>query len=261
MTKKAKFWLYLFLTVAVVISISPFFINFMDSPFTSQSMAFAEGGPLNLGYDYIGRPILPQLMVGGRDLLLASLLTAVLSRFLSISIGIYSAMKKKLSKVLKFFLNVLLVIPATVVSLTAYNAFSGCVYAIIPISTVLSSPFTSRYYESNIRPVLYQPFYEYAKLREKSEIKVIIQEIIPILSKSILTDISSSFISAIYMISSVTFIGSDLNSSSFLWSKMVAENLSGFSLNPWASLAPLLSIIMLSAPLSFFVDSMEVERI
>ncbi|HHT24750.1 MAG TPA: ABC transporter permease subunit [Clostridiaceae bacterium] len=260
MTRKAKFWLSLFLIIALIVSISPFFIGLINDPFTSQSLAFGKGGPLNLGYDYIGRPILPQLMLGGKDLLLASLLTAVFSRCLGIALGVYLARKKKFSKVLRFSLDVLLVIPAIVVSLAVYHAFSGSIYAIIPISTVLSLPFTSRYYESNIRPLFHLPFYEYAKLREENEIKVMFQEITPILSKNILTDTSSSFISAIYMISSVTFIGSQLDSSSFLWPKMVAENLPGFSLNPWASLAPLAAIILLSAPLSFFVDSMEAER-
>ncbi|NMD38611.1 MAG: ABC transporter permease subunit [Christensenellaceae bacterium] len=261
MTRKSKFWISFFAFIAVVSFISPIFITFFDKPFTSQSMAFSSGGPFNLGYDYIGRPILPQLMLGGRDLMLASLLTAILTRFLGIMVGIYLAGKKKFGKFLRFFLDVLLVVPATVVSLATYNAFSGSVYAVIPISTILSLPFTSRYYESNVRSLFTLPFYEFAILREKYEIKVIIQEIIPIISKTILTDMSSSFIGAIYMISSVTFISSQTDSSSFLWPKMVSENLSGFSLNPWASLAPLLAIVLLSAPLSFFVDSMEIDRL
>lgn len=260
MTKRARFWICIFFMVALITSICPFFVAIFDDPFSSKGLAFGTGGPLNWGYDYIGRPILPQMMIGGRDLLFASLLTAILSRTLSMVLGACMAKRKKLGKILRFFLDVLLMIPATVVSLAAYNAFSGSVYAIIPISTVLSLPFTSRYYESNIRPLFHLPFYEYAKLRESNEAKVMFQEIIPILSKNILTDISSSFISAIYMISSVTFIGSHLNSGSFLWPKMVADNLSGFSLNPWGSLAPLLAIVLLSAPLNFFVDSMEMKR-
>lgn len=260
MTKSAKFWICLFIFVAVVTLISPLFITLFEQPFTSQSMAFSEGGPLNLGYDYIGRPILPQLMLGGRDLLIASLLTAIFSRALGVIVGIYLAGRKKFGKTLRFLLDVLLMIPSTVVSLATYNAFSGSVYAVIPISTMLSLPFTSRYYESNIRPLLSLPFYEFAMLRERSEIKVIFQEIIPIISKNILTDMSSSFIGAIYMISSVSFISSQADSSSFLWPKMVSENLSGFSLNPWASLSPLIAIVLLSAPLSFFVDSMEIDR-
>jgi peptide/nickel transport system permease protein len=257
---KSRFWLCFFILVAILALISPCFIRLFDNPFTSQSMAFASGGPLNLGYDYIGRPILPQLMQGGRDLLLSALLTAVCTRVLGMIVGIYTAGRKKYSKFLRFILDVFLMVPATVVSLATYNAFSGSVYAVIPISTVLSLPFTSRYYESIVRPLLSQPFYEFAMLRERSETKVILQEIIPILSKNILTDISSSFIGAIYMISSVTFISSQTDSGSFLWPKMVSENLSGFSLNPWASLAPLIAIVLLSAPLSFFVDSMEIDR-
>ncbi|MDI9505346.1 MAG: ABC transporter permease subunit [Bacillota bacterium] len=260
MTRKAKFWLGFFVVVAVAASLGPLFVSLFEAPFTSQGMAFGGGGPFNLGYDYIGRAILPQLLAGGRDLLLASLLTAICSRAIGLVVGIYLANRKKCGQLLRFCLDVLLMIPATVVALATYNAFSGSVYAIIPISMVLSLPFTSRYYESNVRPLFSLPFYEYAKLRERSEIKAIFQEILPILSKNIMTDVSSSFIGAIYMISSVSFIGSQADGSSFLWPKMVSENLPGFSLNPWASLSPLMAIVLLSAPLSFFVDSMEMER-
>ncbi|MGI6090789.1 MAG: ABC transporter permease subunit [Saccharofermentanales bacterium] len=257
MTRTAKFWLGFFVVFAFCVLLSPLFLLLFEDPFISQSFAYGNGGLLHLGYDYIGRPILPQLLVGGKDLLLASLLTALISRVLGLLVGVFLANHRRLAKVFRFFLDVLLVIPSTVAALAAYDAFSGSVYAVIPITTILSIPFTSRYYESNVRRILDSTFYEYAQLKEKRKLKLLWQEIIPILSKNILTDMSSSFISSIYMISSVSFISSQMDSRSFLWPKMVSENLSGFSLNPWASLAPLLAIVLLSAPLSFFVDAIE----
>ncbi len=260
MTRAARFWLCFYIVFALFVLIAPLFISLFESPFSSQSLAYGKGGSFHLGYDHIGRPILPQLLAGGKDLLIASLLTAIASRALGLLVGIFLAGRKRMAKAFRFLLDVLLVIPSTVAALAAYDAFSGSVYAIIPISTILSVPFTSRYYESNVRRLLDSPFYEYAQLKEKRKLKLLWQEMIPILSKNILTDISSSFISAIYMISSVSFISSQMDSRSFLWPKMVSENLPGFSLNPWASLAPLLAIILLSAPLSFFVDAIERER-
>lgn len=260
MTRAAKFWLCFFIVFALSVLIAPLFVSLFDDPFVSQSFAYSKGGLLHLGYDHIGRPVFPQLLAGGKDLLIASILTALFSRVLGFLSGIFLAGRRRLTKVLRFFLDVLLVIPSTVAALAAYDAFSGSVYAIIPIATILSVPFLSRYYESNVCSLLKSPFYEYAKLKEKRNLKRLWQEIIPILSKNILTDISSSFISAIYMISSVSFISSQLDSRAFLWPKMVSENLPGFSLNPWGALAPLLAIIFLSAPLSFFVDAIEKER-
>lgn len=261
MTRVAKFWLCCFVVFALCVLLAPLGVPQFTEPFSSQSLAYGRGGALNLGYDYIGRPILPQLLAGGRDLLLASLLSALSARVLGLVVGVFLAGRQGLARVLRFLLDVLLLIPSTVAALAAYNAFSGSVYAIIPISTILSVPFTSRYYESNVRRLLTSPFYEYARLQESSNLRLLWQEILPILAKNILTDLSSSFISAIYMISSVSFISSQLDSRSFLWPRMVAENLSGFSLNPWASLAPLLAIVLLSAPLSFFVDALERERL
>lgn len=257
MNKTFKFWGSLFILASLLTILSPWIALEFGDGFKSEAMAFSCGGPLGFGYDYIGRPVFPQLLSGGRDLLLASVLTALLSRILGFGLGTLLAYKEEKPGFLRFCLDVVLVLPLAVVSLASYQAFKGSVYAIVPIACVLTLPFSSRYYAKLIRPVLQSGFFIYATLRESSPIRLVLGEILPVLSKNILTDLSQAFISSIYMLSSISFLGSSAGQGRFLWPQMLAANLSGFALNPWACLAPLIAILSLTVPLGNCVDALE----
>lgn len=256
MSKISKFYLSLFLIMASFALFAPCFLFLFEKPFASVSFAYARTGML-FGYDAIGRAILPQVLVGGRDLLLAALISAVISRGLGLAFGLYFQGKSRLKTFIRFLFDCLLVVPVALVSLASYEAFKGSVYAIIPIASILTVPFNSRYYEALAAPIFKSSFYEYRSLYEPSKLKLLFQEVVPILLKNILVDIASSFISSIYMLSSISFISSSGGANSFLWSKMLSENLAGFVLNPCASLVPLILIVLLCAPLNFFVDSIQ----
>lgn len=257
MSKSGKAWAFVFVLAALFTLVSPLFASQFGDALSSESMAFSQGGPLGLGYDYIGRPIAPQLLSGGQDLFAASVLTALLSRILGFWTGVCLADKNQKARILRLILDVFLVLPMAVVSLASYQAFNGSVYAVIPAVCVLTLPFSSRYYSELVRPVLQSSYFTYAKLREASFIRLILREVLPVLAKNILTDLSQAFISAIYMLSSVTFLGNLANQGTFVWPQMVAANLSGFALNPWACLAPLAAILLLTVPLGNCIDALE----
>ncbi len=260
MPRSAKCWAAMFIVMAFFTLAGPFFAAQWGDGLKSEAMAFSSGGPLGIGYDYLGRPLAPQLFQGGAELLLSSLLTAVLSRLLGLGLGIYLARHQQGARILKFFLHVFLVLPMTVVSLASYQAFHGSVYAIVPAACALSLPFSSRYYAELVRPVFHSDYFTYASLRSVSFGRLVREEVLPVLSKNVLTDISQAFITAIYMLSSVSFLGNLSVQGKFLWPQMLASNRSGFSLNPWGTLAPLIAILLLTVPLGSFVDTLERRR-
>ena len=80
------------------------------------------------------------------------------------------------------------------------------------------------------------------------------REIVPVLARPILTECGLGFISAVYLMATVSFLGAGEADSGFVWSTMVSENLPGLPLNPWACLAPVAAIVALTVPLSLLVD-------
>ncbi len=244
------------LVIGGLTAIAPWFADRFGDPKRSIATSFDTGGPLGLGFDYLGRPIAPQLFEGGRALLLAALAAAVLSQLVGLGMGLWMAAKSIGSPALRFGLDVLLLIPAIVTSLIAFYLAGSNLYAVIPITAVLTLPFSSRYYQANAEPLLRSGFYQHALVAGDSVAVALVREVIPVLKRPILTDLGYSIIGAVYLMATVSFLGSAADTAGFLWPRMVSDNLAGIELNPWACLAPLLAIMALTVPLNLMVDSL-----
>ena len=53
--------------------LGPFAADSVGDGSSSSAFAYATGGPMGLGYDYLGRPVAPQLLAGGQALVLTHL--------------------------------------------------------------------------------------------------------------------------------------------------------------------------------------------
>ncbi|MGI6078205.1 MAG: ABC transporter permease subunit [Fastidiosipilaceae bacterium] len=238
----------------------PFFVPLVGDPHKTEAFPFDGGGPLNMGYDYLGRPVAAQLLIGGRELLIAAFLTAVLSQVTGMTCGLIMAVLRKRTKILRFLLDMMLIIPMSLSTLVIYNHAGSSLYATIPIATFFTLPFTSRYYAGNAEPLLRTGFYEQAMVAGDSVPLALIREIIPVLFRPILTDLGMSMISAVYLMSTVSFLGIANNNNSFLWPTMVMQNLSGLALNPYATLMPIFAIVWLTIPLNILIDQFSNRR-
>lgn len=231
------------------------FAPLLANPHESTAFAYATGGIWGLGSDYLGRPVAPQVLAGGRTLLLAALASAFLAQLLGVATGLWLALKPRGEAVARFFLDLVLVLPMMVVALVVYTAADASILAVIPLAAVLTVPFTSRYYFSTASPLLRTGFFEQALVAGDRPGVAVVREILPVLKKIILVEFGYSTIAAIYILATVSFLGTSTDTTGFLWSAMVSKNMTGFSLNPWAVLAPLLAILAVTVPLNLLIDT------
>lgn len=87
----AKIWGGIALLVVLVTMVAPWLAPAIGDSAATTSFAYSVGGPGGLGHDYLGRPVLPQLLEGGRALLIAALLTAVVSQGVGLAAGLWLA--------------------------------------------------------------------------------------------------------------------------------------------------------------------------
>ncbi|MEX3504925.1 ABC transporter permease subunit [Corynebacterium sp. LK2510] len=226
----------------------------------STTVAFDTGGLWGLGADYLGRPVAPQLIEGGRTLLLASLASAALAQLCGVGIGLWLTMKPWGYAIVRFALDLILILPMIVVSLVFYAAAGASIMAVIPLAALLTVPFTSRYYQAAATPLVTTGFFEQALVAGDRPMMAVIREVLPVLKRVILVEFGYSTITAIYILATVSFLGTQSEESGFLWSAMVSQNLVGFALNPWSVLAPLVAIIAVTLPLNMLIDSVREQR-
>ena len=235
------------------------FCPLVGDPHKTEAFLFDGGGPLNMGYDYLGRPVAAQLLIGGRELLIAAFNGCLVTSDGHDLWSYYGGLRKR-TKILRFLLDMMLIIPMSLSTLVIYNHAGSSLYATIPIATFFTLPFTSRYYAGNAEPLLRTGFYEQAMVAGDSVPLALIREIIPVLFRPILTDLGMSMISAVYLMSTVSFLGIANNNNSFLWPTMVMQNLSGLALNPYATLMPIFAIVWLTIPLNILIDQFSNRR-
>lgn len=253
----ARVWLTGFLFIALLTFLMPFWPGASEAAEKTTAFAYSPGGPGGLGYDYLGRPIGAQLLVGGRALLIVSLVCAIVSQTVGMTVGLWMAARPRQRHYARLPLDVLLVLPMSVVALIAYRGIGASLYASIPVTAALSVPFTSRFYLSHAEPLVRSAFFEQALVAGDSMRTALVREVVPVLLRSFLTDLGQTFITAMYLSATVSFLGAGVDSKSFLWSTMIAKNLPGLALNPWAVFAPMAAILLLTLPANLFVDAMK----
>mgnify|MGYP001670580623 CR=1 FL=1 len=203
----ARIWGGIALLMVLVTVAAPWLAPAIGDSAATTAFAYSTGGPGGLGHDYLGRPVLPQLLEGGRALLIAALLTAVVSQGVGLAAGLWLATRARGAWFARFVLDVVLVTPMIVASLVVYQRAGASLYATIPIATALTLPFTSRYYRAAAEPLLGAAFFEQARVAGDRLPTVCAREIVPVLARPILTECGLGFISAVYLMATVSFLG------------------------------------------------------
>lgn len=257
--RRSRLRLSFILVFTALCLVGPWLAPLAGDPQKTQGMAFSTGSAWGLGLDYLGRPIAAELLAGGRDLLLAALSAALLSQVVGLGLGLWLATRARGQAIISFLLDTVLIVPFTVISLIAYQLAGSSLYALIPVAAVLIAPPIARYYQATAEPLLRTGFYEQAIVAGDSRFAALWREVVPVLLRPILTDLGLGLIGGVYILSTVSYLGAS-SKRAFLWPAMVSQNVGGFVLNPWATLAPLIAIILLTVPLNLFVDDLWEDR-
>ena len=260
MSVPARVWGGITLLMVLLTMAAPWVAPVTGDSAVTTALAYSTGGPGGLGYDYLGRPVLPQLLEGGRALLIAALLTAVVSQGVGLAVGLWLATRARGAGLVRFALDVILVVPMIVASLVVYQHAGASLYATVPIATALTLPFTSRYYRAAAEPLLGSAFFEQARVAGDRTSVALVREVVPVLLRPVLADLGLATITALYLMSTVSFLGATAAESGFLWPTMVSQNLDGLGLNPRAVLAPLGAMVALTVPVNLFVDALGGRR-
>ena len=224
--------------------LGPFAADSVGDGSSSSAFAYATGGPMGLGYDYLGRPVAPQLLAGGQALVLTAALAVVLSQALALAVGMWMAVGGRAVALVRFGLDVLLIVPMVVVALIAFRTTGSSLVAAIPVVVVLNLPFATRYYQAAAEPLLSTGFAEQARVAGDRTSVALVREVVPVLLRPVLADLGLATITALYLMATISFLGTTAAESGFLW----------------PVLAPLGAMVALTVPVNLFVDALGGRR-
>jgi peptide/nickel transport system permease protein len=226
----------------------------IDQPVTEPYGPPGDGFPL--GGDQLGRDVLSRVLAGGRDLLLASTLIAVVVTGVAATLGAVSALRPKVGMVVERAADVLILLPSVLGILVIGISWPDAGrLPVVVTAIVLGIPFAFRVAVAAAAPVAASGFVEVAAASGERTVSLVYREILPNLRTTLLTLLGLRFVAAVYVVATAAFLGIGSHPPAADWALMIRENADGTLLNPWSVLAPSLGIAALSVSVNFAFDA------
>ncbi|MGW7081502.1 ABC transporter permease [Streptomyces sp. NPDC054871] len=217
----------------------------IDAPVTAP---YAEpGGDALLGGDQLGRDVLSRVLAGGRELVITSLLVAVLVTALAAVLGAVSALRPAIGRIVERTADVLMLLPAVLgILLVTLSWPDGGRLAVVTASVVLGVPYAVRLVAGAAAPVAASGYVEAATVGGERLWYLVVREVLPNLRATLLALFGLRFVAAVYLVATAGFLQVGPQPPAADWALMIRENSGGIVLNPWAVLAPSIAIGLLA---------------
>ncbi|WP_236573095.1 ABC transporter ATP-binding protein/permease [Nocardia caishijiensis] len=213
------------------------------------------GGGAVLGTDRLGRDVFSHLLTGGTQLLVVSAVIAVAVTVLSAMLGAVAAVRPRAGSVIELAGDLVILLPAVLGILLVLTAWpQGGVAALIVVSLVFGVPYCARIFAASAASIAATGYVEAAVASGESLPYLIFREILPNLRSVFTTQLGLRFVVAIYLVSTVSFLGVPALGSDN-WAIMVRDNAAGILLNPWSVLAPSVAIAIVAVGVNLVVTA------
>ncbi|MFF9035526.1 ABC transporter permease [Streptomyces sp. NPDC014892] len=209
---------------------------------------YAEpGADAVLGGDQLGRDVLSRLLAGGRDLVLSSLLVAVLVTGGAAALGTIGALRPRVGRLVEQLADVLMLLPAVLgILLVTLSWPDGGRLAVIAAAVALGVPYAVRLAAGAAAPVAASGYVEAAAAGGERLWYLVLREVLPNLRATLLALFGLRFVAAVYLVATAGFLQVGPQPPAADWALMIRENSSGILLNPWAVVAPSAAIGLLA---------------
>lgn len=247
----AALTLLVVLVAAIGPAVSP------DSPDALTTVPFS--GPSSahlLGTDQLGRDVLSRVLHGGWELLVMSLAATLLGVALGTLIGVVAAFRGRLADTLLMrAVDILLAFPQLVFGLLIVSVLGSKVWLIVIAVAVGHAPQVARVVRSAALDVCERDFVRSAELIGTPAWRVMLGEIVPNLTTPITVELGLRMTYSVIIIAGLSFLGFGLQPPAPSWGVMINENRIGLTGNPWAVLAPVILLALLTIGSNTFADA------
>jgi len=217
----------------------------------------APSGAHWLGTDQFGRDTFSRMLAGARPVLEIAPLATGLALIAGTLIGLLAGTCGRwVDELIMRVLDAVLVFPAIIASILFVAMLGRSVTVLVLVIGLAFVPIVTRSVRAATLVERQQPYVEAALLRGEPLWSLMLREILPNISRTVLVEATSRLGDAIFAAATLSFIGLGQQPGSPDWGASVSDNRAYLQNAPWTVLSPALAIASLVIGVALVADSL-----
>jgi peptide/nickel transport system permease protein len=210
------------------------------------------------GTDHLGRDVFSRVILGARDILTLAGVGTLLSVISGTTLGLISGYRGGwFDELLMRFFDSLLAMPALLLALLLLGAVGPSRQSVLLVIVVVYTPIVARVVRSVVLSVKTRSFIEAASAQGESSARILFREILPSVLPALAVEAALRFSYAIFLASSLGFLGVGVQPPNPDWGLMVNEARRNFTQVPWALYFPAGAISLLVIAVNLMADGIK----
>lgn len=231
--------------IAVVIVVAIAFLGPLFAPYSATEIVSKPyQGPSAdhlLGTDILGRDVLSILMQGGRGFMIEGFLAALIGVGIGGIIGmVMGLLSNRPRSVLLFFNDTIMVVPQILIVLIVIAAFSANAITLTVAVAVAQIPYAARVVQAATQRIVHEDYFIAGRMAGQSHLSLMAREILPNIAGPLLVEFGVRLCISFVVLASLSYLGFSAGAGD--WGQMIHENQGGISIQPWATLSPIICI-------------------
>jgi len=252
--------LALTLTVLLIAIFGPWFAPhspdaLVGPPFAAPTRAFP------LGTDVIGRDVLSRVLCGGRTVVGYAVLATAIAYLTGGTLGLLAGYSRSLADpILMRIVDVMLAFPPFLFLLVLTTGVgTGPIVLIIGVASI-HVPGIVRIVRAATLEARHRGFVEAAVARGEGRAAVLLREIVPNITSTLIADAAPRLTISILLVASLNYLGLGLHPPAADWALMISENRPALTIQAWSVAVPALLIVALTIGTNLLADSIARSR-
>lgn len=235
-----------------------FFYSGLAYELTPHSILLPPSFEHLLGTDRLGRDVLARLMEGGKISLIIGLLSAIITSFIGLIVGVSSGFfNGNTDKVIIVLIDLFLTFPTFFLLLALISYVNASVLVIVVVISITGWMGMARMIRSESFAISQAPFIKILKIAKVNNLKIILKYFLPMLAPIFFISFTFGISGAILAESGLSFLGIGINPPQISWGTILSEGKEVIDTAWWLSFFPGLMIFSVTYSLINISDFLQ----